>query len=499
MACTTILVGKDASYDGSTMIARTHDAPSGEFIPHKFVVVKKNEQPRKYKSVLSHVEIDLPDNPLQYTSLPDATGDNGIWGSCGVNEKNIGMTSTETLTSNERVLGADPLVELIPAKGKEGEPGYVPEKAGGIGEEDIFTLVMPYISSAKEGVVRLGGLLEKYGTYEMNGIAFQDQDNIWWIESIGGHHWIARRVPDDAYVTMPNQFGIDEFDFDDAFGAQKNYMCSADLKEFIADNHLDLSMDGKFNPRYAFGSNADSDHTYNTPRSWIIQRYFNPESARWDRTDPKFGPESDHIPWCRRPERKITVEDVKYALSLHYQGTEFDPYGKFGDPSKRNMYRAIGINRTNHLSLVQIRPHKAKEIQCLQWITFGSDPFNAFVPFYANINETPEYLANTTKEITTDNYYWSNRIIGALADAHYAQCSSHIERYQLAVQSRGHQIINEFDAKFKAEKPADVQKFCEEANKVLEAMIKEENQDVLKNVLYSASDEMKNGFARSDA
>ena len=79
---------------------------------------------------------------------------------------------------------------------------------------------MPYIASAREGVTFLGNLLEKYGTYEMNGIAFQDENEIWWLETIGGHHWMARRVPDDSYVIMPNQLGIDKFDFDDAFGAK---------------------------------------------------------------------------------------------------------------------------------------------------------------------------------------------------------------------------------------------------------------------------------------
>ncbi|MFR7798175.1 MAG: C69 family dipeptidase [Collinsella sp.] len=56
--------------------------------------------------------------------------------------------------------------------------------------------------------------------YEKQGIAFSDVDEIWWLETIGGHHWIAKRVPDDAYVTMPNQLGIDSFDLDDAEGAQ---------------------------------------------------------------------------------------------------------------------------------------------------------------------------------------------------------------------------------------------------------------------------------------
>ena len=103
-------------------------------------------------------------------------------------------------------------------------------------------------------------------------------DEIWWLETIGGHHWMARRVPDDVYVVMPNQLGIDELDLDDALGEQKEYMCSADLREFIAKNHLDLSQDGVLNPRDAFGSHDDSDHVYNTPRAWYMLRYFNPHT-----------------------------------------------------------------------------------------------------------------------------------------------------------------------------------------------------------------------------
>ena len=51
MACTTILVGKKASYDGSTMIARNEDSGFGIFTEKKFVVVHPEEQPVHYKSV----------------------------------------------------------------------------------------------------------------------------------------------------------------------------------------------------------------------------------------------------------------------------------------------------------------------------------------------------------------------------------------------------------------------------------------------------------------
>ena len=146
MACTTILVGKKASYDGSTLIARTEDSQNGEFTPKKFIVVNPEDQPRHYKSVLSTFEIDLPDNPMRYTSVPDALGKDGIWGEAGINAVNVAMSATETITTNARVLGADPLVP------------------SGIGEEDMLTLVLPYIHSAREGVELLGSILEKYGT-----------------------------------------------------------------------------------------------------------------------------------------------------------------------------------------------------------------------------------------------------------------------------------------------------------------------------------------------
>ncbi len=57
----------------------------------------------------------------------------------------------------------------------------------------------------------------------MNGIAFQDVDEVWWLETIGGHHWMASRVPDDVYVVMPNQLGLDTLDLDDAVGEQKEF------------------------------------------------------------------------------------------------------------------------------------------------------------------------------------------------------------------------------------------------------------------------------------
>ena len=140
MSCTTILVGKKASYDGSTMIARNMDSGSGEYTPKKMCYVAGAEVPKIYRSVLSHVEIPLPEKAMDFICFPDALGDKGIWAGAGTNRANVSVSATETITSNELVMAADPLVELH----LEGDR----EIPGGIGEEDMTSLLLPYIHSA---------------------------------------------------------------------------------------------------------------------------------------------------------------------------------------------------------------------------------------------------------------------------------------------------------------------------------------------------------------
>ncbi len=493
MSCTTVLVGKGASNDGSTMISRTDD---GGFDVKKLIVVEPKDQPKKYKSVISHAEIPLPEEPMRYTSSPSVDPKHGIWAATGINAANVGMTATETITSNPRVLAADPLVVYQKAKSRREK-----DVPGGIGEEDIVVLVLPYIRTAREGVLRLASLLEQYGTYEMNGIAFNDKDEVWWMETIGGHHWMARRIPDDSVVICPNQFGMDGFDMEDAFGAQEANLCSADLREFIADNRLDLNQDGAFDPRAVFGSHSDMDHIYNTPRAWFMGRFLTPRSHVWDGPNAEFTPESDNIPWSLVPDRKVAVEDVIWLLSGHYQGTPYDPY-LHQDTGMRGKYRSIGINRTGVTSICQIRSDAPEAVRGVEWICFGSTTFSAFLPVYPQVPSMPKYLSDVTTDVSTGNLYWSSRLIGALTDPVYASAIQPVERYQNAVLVRGRQLLREYDAKAAEaagkKDPAALEKVLTEANRKLADMAREETDRALGQILLEASRHMKNGYNRAD-
>lgn len=513
MSCTTLLVGCKATNDGSTIVARNEDCENGAFNAKSMVVVKPENQPRTYTSVASHLTMELPDNPLRYVCVPNADRTDGIWGEAGINAANVSMTATETISSNARVLGADPLVCYQPAQGTPGQPGYQAETPGGIGEENLVTIILPYIKSAKEGVLRMGKLLEQYGTYEMNGVAFGDESEIWYIESVGGHHWIARRVPDDAYVAQPNRLGIDKLDLRDALGAQKDYMCSSDLAKWMCENHLDMDIvplpeangekvDGVaavFDPRKAFSSYTWLDIVYNCPRKWFMCSVLNPSSPDFSGPDAKYGPQSMEMPWAVVPESKISAMDVKNILSSTYDGTEFNCYDDMGTQETRNRYRYIGINRTCECSILCIRPYAPDPCKGVQWVAFGSGPFNTAIAMYSNVDSIPEYL-NTALTPSTDDFYWENRIVAALADPEFFQNYEAIQSYQQQTLAKGYEMLSKTDEEVQksALQGADAVSAMEKSNQQMSDFVQKQNNALLASVLFNRSLNMKNSFGVND-
>lgn len=517
MPCTTLLAGRNATNDGSTIVARNEDCGNGSFNAKSMKVVAPDDQPRTYTGVNSHLTIQLPDDPIRYTCTPNSDPADGVWGEAGINAANVSMSATETISTNARVLGADPLVAYQPAKGKPGEAGHVPERPGGIGEEDMVTIILPYIRSAREGVLRMGKLLEEHGTYETNGVAFGDEHDVWYIETVGGHHWIARRVPDDCFVAQPNRLGIDRLDLRDALGEGRDNLCSADLAEWMAANHLDVTPaaadDGDtvngipavFNPREAFGSYTWLDIVYNNPRAWYMCSVLAENGGDFAGPDPKYGPESMDIPWCLKPKVKISAMDVKNILSSTYDGTIYDPYGLQGTEESRHRFRDIGINRTCECSVLQVRPNAPAAARGVQWVSFGSGPFNTSIAMFANVKKVPGYLDTDADNVTTDSFYWTNRLIAALADPEYFDNMEAISAYQQQAIASGYQNLAKIDALLAGSgydaddmDDANSTEAMEKANAELVAQVQAANSKLLGSVLFVRSLNMKNAFGASD-
>lgn len=157
-SCTSILVGKDASLDGSTMIGRDEDSsyPVG---PQAFTVRPALDKKHNFLvSKLTGLKLPVPEHTQRYTCEPNVPASARVSEEGGFNEHNVAMSATETLYNNSHFLGYDPLV-----------------KKNSINEDLMLSSTLPYITSAREGVQRLGHLIERYGTGQSNGIAFADK------------------------------------------------------------------------------------------------------------------------------------------------------------------------------------------------------------------------------------------------------------------------------------------------------------------------------------
>ncbi|MBD5806835.1 C69 family dipeptidase [Limosilactobacillus walteri] len=409
--CTTFLAGKNAMIDGSTIICREEDY-GNSFDPQRFVLIKPERQPREYRSKNTDFKLKLPIPKLKYTSTPDASDKEGIFGAGGINSANVAMTATETITTNALVLSYDPL-----------------NIESGIGEEDFVTLVLPYINNAREGVKRLGELLSEYGTYESNAVAFSDKDEVWYMETIGGHHWAAIKIPDNAYVIAPNRFNITEFDFD-----SPNTMSSLGLKQWIDDNKLNPNQTD-YNLRHICGSETITDTVYNNPRAWYVQQQLGTIN---------HNPQSNDLPFICYANKKISIPMVKKLMSSHYQGTEYDPYKLDTDKAP---FRSIALNRNLELHILQVRGGLPDGIAGVHWLAFGPNTFNAIVPFYANIDDTPAAYRDTSTEYSIDDMYWLTHTITAIGDQYYRQAQSIEENFELQVMAKTLSLQHQADSK----------------------------------------------------
>lgn len=386
-SCTSILIGRQATIDGSIIIGRNEDG--GASLPKHFMVYPHQEWQQEpiFKSKVNKFQLTLPRVQYKYTATPEWTDQSGVFAEAGFNEYGVAMSATESIYTNNLALGADPLV------------------VDGIGEEAMVTCILPYIKTAREGIERLGGLVEKFGTCESNGVLFADQKEAWYMEIVCGHQWLAQRIPDDCYALVANQVAIQEVDFEDNY----NFMFKDDLKEFVWEHHLNPEPD-HFNFRLIFGTKSEADEHYNTPRVWWGQQQFSGPNEQL--------PTSEDLAFVKKPQHLLSIDDAKMYLSSHYQKTPYDPLSK---TPQAHIYRPISLAKTQESHLLQIRPEGPRDAACIHWLAMGVPAQSVYVPFYLGINQTPKFYQEGGLPYDNQSAYWLYKLAGILVDGHYSE------------------------------------------------------------------------------
>ncbi len=391
LACTTVIVGKEASDDGSVIISRNEDY-AGAWAK-RFIVVPRREYKdgEKLKSLYNGFEIERAKVEYKYTAMPDWDLSEGRFYAAGINEYNVSVTATNTHRANEKAEATDPF------------------NKDGIGEPIIVPLLLPRIQTAKDGVDLFGKMIEEYGADGAYGIVIADKNEAWYLEVGSGHRWVAVRVPDDKTLVVANELRIDKVDLSDT----SNYKGSKDLITFAEENGLYDKEKEEFDFAKAYGVVG---HKANTRRVWWGQHLLTPSV--------KQNPEDERYPLFTTPDQKVSVKDVMNILRSHMSGTKYDP-----DTESGKGERAIGVPATVESHVIQLRDDLPEEIAGLQWICFGGQRFNTYLPFYGGITDTPEPYKKGTDVFDEESAYWTFRSVAALGEMDIEKYGKYIAGY----------------------------------------------------------------------
>ena len=371
LACTNLIVGKNASADGSTIVSYSADSYGlfGELYHYPAGMHKKG----------TLIDIHEWDTGKYLGQIEQARQTYNV----------IGNMNEFQLTIGETTFGGRP--ELV-------------DTTGIIDYGSLIYLGLQRSRTAREAIKVMTELVQEYGYYS-GGESFTiaDPNEIWIMEMIGkgpgvrGAVWVAVRVPDDCISAHANQSRIHQFNMND----KENCMYSADVISFAREKgYFDgVNKDFSFADAYApldFGARR-----YCEARVWS---YFNMFTDRGNEFLPYIlGETNTPMPLFVKPNRKVSVQDVKNAMRDHYEGTPLDISKDFGAGPYHTPYRLsplsfkvgdkeyfnerpISTQQSAFVWIGQMRAHMPREVGGVLW--FANDDSN-MVPF------TPVYCCNT--------------------------------------------------------------------------------------------------------
>ncbi|OAN13707.1 dipeptidase [Photobacterium jeanii] len=377
-ACTGLIVGKNATTDGSIIIARNEDFGINNWNKHLAYRPAQNNEAGDWK-LGNGLVVPMPKQFYAYSAIPDwdantVDSQGKYYEERGINEFNVAVSATTSAEVNDKAKEVDPLV-----------------KAGVI-EAVIPTLILPQVKTAKEGVTLLGQYIEQYGAGEGNSLYIADVNEAWLFEIGSGHHWIAVKVPDDSYAMIANGLRVHGVDLD-----SKDVMHSKGLFEFVKQHQLLEKPNAKsFNFAKAFGVVGD---VYNIDREWLGQDMLSASKKQATR--------QEQYPLFLKPDQKVSVKDVANVLGATYKGTQLEKNGE----------RPMRVERQLESHIIQLRPEMPTELQGLIWQSFGVLSESVLVPLYTSLQEFPIEYQTGSDTYTDQSAYWQFRSLTALATA----------------------------------------------------------------------------------
>lgn len=509
-ACTTMIVGKDATSDGSVIVAHSDDDVSDE----RVIYVPAADHKKGSQRAVYYDNASLGFNPDYNAS--ELCRYIGTSRGPGYDTHEINPETKEEYAPSIP-LGSIPQVPHTYAY-FDSSYGIMNEHQLSIGEctcgakehpkpdpgnrlfysAELSRVALERCTKASEAVDLMGDLIIKYGYYGTGEtLLVGDTEEAWVMEMCGFENdddeanakpnglWVAKRVPDNGYFVAANEFRIREIDVDDPYTKYSDNLFEICKKKgwwkpTSSEEKLDWL------PTVSWGEYGHP--YYSLRRVWRAMSKVKPSANFSPWVDDGY---TTAYPFSIVPDQKLSIADVASIYRDHYEGTEFDltqglAAGPFGNPARYeknpdqgntfnlNEYQAKGawerplsIYRCGMSWINQSRSNMPDEMGGISWIGLDRPAATCLMPFFVGVTKLPKAMETMNLlDYNEDSAWWTFNFVANYATLKYCYMIEDIRLLQSQLEEEAFFAVEKLSIKSSRD---ELTTFCSDnSNKVLE-------------------------------
>lgn len=440
-ACTSIMVGKKASADGSVMTSHTCDSwyrtwmqsvPPKDYPRDTVMSVYEGRMHTEYAGSKDGMKEkgQIPQARHTYRFLDTAYP-------C-LNEKQLAIGET-TYTGRDTMQNTKGMFMI----------------------EELARVALERCSTAREAITLMGQLIKQYG-YGDSGecLTIADPKEVWIFEVQGegpdkiGGVWAAQRIPDDHIAVSANVSRIGKIDFKD----KDNFMASDNVKSVAKKMGL---WDGK--EEFSFWKAYSGGNYQKEPKNYSVRELFIMQQLA---PSAGFNNSMEELPVSVKAEKPVSVEDVARLLGSYYEGTplnlsgklkvknprkkktdgadvpdsivspvanpwmqpdEIAVYNALGDPTMKNI-RTVSVPWCAYSTIIQCRDWLPDGVGAVAWVALDNPGQSPRFPIFAATADLPALLKVCGQHRTRDDAaLWHYRKANKLATVRWGDARKTLE------------------------------------------------------------------------
>ena len=432
MSCTSIMVGKKASADGSVITSHTCDSwyrtwmevvPAKDYTKDTVTAIYDGrmhtqsalDSTKMYrKGVIPQVRHTFRYLDTAYPCL---------------NEKQLGIGET-TISGRDTLKNSKGMFKI----------------------EELERIALERCSTAREAIRLMGKLVKEYG-YGDSGecLTIADKNEVWIFEIYGegpdkiGGVWAAVRIPDDEIAVSANISRISTLNLKD----KDRYMASENV--FDVAKKLKL-WDGK--SEFCFWKAYSGENYFHEKKNYSVREFFIMNTLA---PSQHLSDTVENLPLSVKPDKKVSVEDVMRLLGSYYEGTPKNLSGRhlipnpkkkkkdgtivesepdsivspFSNPWMRpdeiNMYYAMGDSVMKNIrtvsvpwcaysTVIQLRSWLPDAVGGVAWVALDNPGESPRFPIFCGTTKLPKLLQICGQHVDRDDAaLWHYRKANRLA------------------------------------------------------------------------------------